>query len=248
MKKSGRLRLILKGLFLFMALWSIASIVMNTPALPNPVSVISNLPKVMASGGMLHLLSSFERLFKGICISILIGVSIGIAMGASVKTNEFLNPLIYFTYPIPKTALLPVFMILMGLGNGSKIMLIVMITVFQVIITVRDAVIEIPKTLYSPMISLGATKWQRFYHITVPAIVPNLLTTLRISIGTTLSILFFAENYGTKFGLGYYIQDSWARMDYPSMFGGIMLLAMLGFVLFLGIDTLESYTKRWKSN
>lgn len=248
MNNFGRLRLILKGLILFVVLWTIASFVMKTPALPSPVSVVANLPKVLASGGILHLLTSFERLFIGIGLSILIGVGIGLAMGSSKKTNELLNPLIYFTYPIPKTALLPVVMILMGLGDGSKIMLIVMITVFQVIIAVRDAVVEIPKTLYSPMISLGATKWQRFYHITIPAIVPNLLTTLRISIGTALSILFFAENYGTKFGLGYYIQDSWARMDYPSMFGGIMLLAMLGFILFLGIDTLETYTKRWKSN
>jgi NitT/TauT family transport system permease protein len=171
---------------------------------------------------------------------------IGIAMGSSTRINRLLNPLIYFTYPIPKTALLPVIMILMGLGDESKVMLIVLITVFQVIIAVRDAVLEIPSTLYSPLISLGASNWQQFYHITIPAIVPNLLTTLRISVGTALSILFFAENYGTKFGLGYYVQDSWARMDYPSMFGGILLLATLGLLLFLILDTLEAKAQRWK--
>lgn len=248
MRKTGQMWFILKGLILFIALWTLLSLLLDTAALPSPISVAKNFPKVLVSGGLTHLLASLGRLVKGLSIALAIGISIGIAMGSSTKTNDALNPLIYFTYPIPKTALLPVVMILMGLGDGSKVMLIVLITVFQITIAVRDAVLDIPKELYSPMISLGATRWQRFLHITIPAIVPNLLTTLRISIGTSLSVLFFAENFGTKFGLGYYIQDSWARMDYPSMFGGIVLLSMLGFTLFIAIDSLENYTKRWKTN
>lgn len=239
-------KLFIQGFVLFIILWAVASVMAQTPALPNPIKVFLNMPKVFASGGLSHMWMSFQRTLLGLSVSLIIGAIIGIAMGSSNRINRILNPLIYFTYPIPKTALLPVIMILFGLGDGSKIMLIVLITVFQVIIAVRDAVVEIPETLYSPMISLGANKWQRFYHITMPAIVSNLLTTLRISVGTALSILFFAENYGTKLGLGYYVQDSWARMDYPSMFGGILLLATLGLLLFIVLDQLEAYTRRWK--
>lgn len=67
-----------------------------------------------------------------------------------------------------------------------------------------------------------------------------------MSIGTAISILFFAENYGTKQGVGYYIQDCWTRIDYISMYGGILLLGFLGFVLFIGLDVIEQAMCKWR--
>lgn len=239
MKVKERIGLFVQGFILFHLFWLIASWGMHTPALPSPQKVYANLPKVFAGRFMLHLSASFMRVFWGLLLSIIIGLVIGIIMGTSKRMNRLFNPLIYFTYPIPKTALLPIIMILFGLGDGSKITLIVLITVFQVIVAVRDAVLHIDKGLYHTMKTLGAKKWQMFVHVTLPSILPELLTNLRLSVGTALSVLFFAENYGTKYGLGYYIQDCWTRIDYLSMYGGILLLSMLGFVLFVVIDGIE---------
>lgn len=239
MKVKNKIKLFIQGFLLLHILWFLASWIMETAALPNPIKVYGNLPKVFNQGFPIHLAASFYRVFAGLIISLAIGLVMGIIMGVSKRANRILNPLVYFTYPIPKTALLPIIMILFGLGDGSKITLIVLITVFQVIVAVRDAVLNIDQSLYHAMKSLGANKVQMFAHVTLPAIMPELLTNLRLSVGTALSVLFFAENYGTKFGLGYYIQDCWTRIDYISMYGGILLLALLGFILFITIDFIE---------
>lgn len=236
----------IQGFLAFNLLWLLGALIVDSPALPGSIPVYANLPSIIVNGGGKHLLASLYRVAAGLGIATLIGGAIGLLMGSSKKANELLNPLLYFTYPIPKTALLPVVMILFGLGDNSKITIIVLITVFQVIVSVRDAVIGIDIELYNSVKVLGATYFDKLKHVTLPAILPELLTTLRLSVGTSLSVLFFAENYGTKWGLGYFIQDSWNRIDYNSMFGGIFILALLGFVLFMIIDILEQKVCKWK--
>ncbi|QEH69654.1 ABC transporter permease [Cellulosilyticum sp. ST5] len=233
--------LFLQGFLFFNLIWYLGAIWLKTPALPVPTKVYGYLPQIIGGPMLEHIGASLQRIFWGLLISTLIGVMIGLLMGTSPVINRLLNPLIYFTYPIPKTALLPILMILFGLGDHSKITLIVLITVFQVIVAVRGSVQQIDAGLYHSMRSLGASKGQMFYHVTLPAVLPDILTHLRLSVGTTLSVLFFAENYGTQHGLGYYIQDSWSRMNYLAMYGGILILGLLGFMLFIMIDGVEQW-------
>jgi NitT/TauT family transport system permease protein len=168
-------------------------------------------------------------------------------MAYSKTWNRILNPLVYFTYPVPKTALLPVVMLLFGLGDSSKIIMIFLIVVFVVIVAVRDAVLNIEPQIYYPIKSLGASKWQIFKWITFPAILPELLTNMRVSIGTSLSILFFTEGYGTHYGIGYFILDAWTRIDYMGMYAGIVAISLFGFVLFVLTDMLEEAACKWKA-
>ncbi|MEF9992228.1 MAG: ABC transporter permease [Romboutsia sp.] len=195
----------------------------------------------------MYICASLYRMGLGLFIAFTIGITIGILMGHFNKINAILNPLVYFTYPIPKMALLPIVMTIYGLGDGSKIMMIVLITVFQVIVSVRDAVINVSKEEYNPLISLGAKKYQLFYHVTFPAIIPEILTNIRLCIGTAFSILFFSEAYGTSVGVGYFIQDAWSRINYIDMYSGIVILSVLGLVLFISIDFIESIVCRWKN-
>jgi NitT/TauT family transport system permease protein len=215
--------------------------------LPPPTEVYLNMFKLSNQELYKHVLVSLYRVSSGIIVSLIIGSLIGLLMAYSKTWNKILNPLVYFTYPIPKTALLPIVMLLYGLGDKSKIIIIVLILVFQIIVAVRDAALNIPYETYNPIRSLGASKLQIFSHITLPAILPELLTTLRLSIGTALSILFFAEGYGTKYGIGYYILDAWSRISYLEMYTGIIILGLLGFVLFMLIDILEESLFKWKS-
>lgn len=215
--------------------------------LPSPTEVYLNMFKLSDQELYKHVLVSLYRVSSGIIVSLIIGSLIGLLMAYSKTWNKILNPLVYFTYPIPKTALLPIVMLLYGLGDKSKIIIIVLILVFQIIVAVRDAALNIPYETYNPIRSLGASKLQIFSHITLPAILPELLTTLRLSIGTALSILFFAEGYGTKYGIGYYILDAWSRISYLEMYTGIIILGLLGFVLFMLIDILEESLFKWKS-
>lgn len=247
MQTKTKIKNFVLGFLGFVFLWYLGSVFVNSNALPNPIKVFANIPNALQDEMLKHLLASFYRLTFAITITLILGVFFGVLMGRFKRVNSILYPIVYFTYPIPKTAFLPVIMILFGLGDNSKITLIVLITVFQFIVAIRDAVLNIDSEYYRPLKSLGATEMQMISTVTIHAIMPAIFTNLKIAIGTGLSILFFAENYGTKYGLGYYIQDSWARIDYISMYSGILVMAFMGFMLFLILDILEDKLCSWKN-
>ena len=235
-----------KGFILFNLIWYTLALMINSRVLPTPDKVYSHLPTLIQNGLNLHISASLYRLSTGLLISFLIGTFFGLLMGYFPNMNKLFNPLVYFVYPVPKTALLPVAMTIYGLGDNSKITIIVLITVFQIIVSVRDAVINVSKEHYQSLISLGASPIQLFYHVTFPAILTELLTSIRVTLGTALSILFFVEAYGTKQGIGYFIQDSWSRINYIDMYSGILVLSLVGVFLFIFIDVLENRCCRWK--
>lgn len=247
MKSRDKIKLFLQGFFMVNILWYLLAIIIDMRVLPTPFAVYGNLNNLYDNRLHIHIMTSLYRVTLGVGISLVLGVLIGLIMAYSKTWNKLLNPLVYFTYPVPKTALLPVAMLLFGLGDTSKVLLIVLILIFQVIIAVRDAVLNISQETYNPIRSLGASKLQIFRYITIPSILPAMLTNLRLSIGTALSILFFAEGYGTQFGIGYYILDAWTRIDYLGMYAGIIAISLLGFVLFVLIDLLEEAACKWKA-
>lgn len=246
-QRFGKKWLGLLGAFLVIhLLWYLAFLLWNNPMLPNPLLVYQNFSKLVQNHIELHLLASLLRIFAGMGIGVLLGFLVGLLMGSSSRWNQWLDPVIYLTYPIPKMALLPIVMLLFGMGEASKIIMIVLIVFPQVVLSVRDAVNDIPDDLYHIYRGLRATRWQQFAQITFPASLYAILSTSRISLGTSISILFFTENYGTEYGMGYYIMDSWLRLDYPSMYGAILILSLLGLLLFLLIDSIGWFSMKWR--
>lgn len=243
-----KISMFLQGFIILNLLWYLISFSIKSSIVPMPHEVYRYIPELFANNFTTHILSSISRLFVGLSISFFLGGILGVLMGYFKAIDKLLNPLIYFTYPIPKTALLPVLMTIYGLGDGSKIALIVLITIFQIIVSVRDSVKSILKDYYNPLISLGASKAQLIRYVICPAIVPNLLSNLRISLGTSFSILFFAEAYGTSEGIGYFIQDSWSRINYIQMYSGIVVLSFIGLILFLIVDLIEGLLCRWNNS
>ncbi|MGX7195566.1 ABC transporter permease [Enterococcus olivae] len=231
---------------LLLGIWWMSSVLLAKPLLPSPFVVLQRLPELFREGILQHLQTSFYRVLLGIGYSIAGGFLLGLTMGSFPKWNPFFDPLIYLTYPIPKMALLPIVMLLGGLGDLSKIVMIILIVLPQVTIAVRDAVREVPKNEYDVYRCLQASRWQQFTAITFPATLPAIFSATRVSLGTALSILFFTENYGTEFGMGYFIMDSWTRMDYPAMYAGILILSSFGFLLFGLMDLLAAVLFKWQ--
>lgn len=232
--------------FLFLNLiWFIAHMATDTSVIPNPFVVYQNGGRIWENHVLIHILYSLKRIGAGLLLSLLVGIPIGIIMAYSKKANKLLHPLIYFAYPIPKTAFLPIAMIVWGMRDGSKIMIMFLVLVFQVIVSVRDSVNNIDPGMYHVIRSAGAAKGQIIWHITLPSILPQLLTGIRISLGAAVSILFFVEGYGTKYGMGYYILDAWSRIHYIDMYLGIIIISITGCALFVFIDVLSYLLCRW---
>lgn len=233
------------GLSLLVLLWFLAFVFVDRNVVPHPILVVRAMPDLVRHNIFSHFAHSFFRVFFSLGVSMVAGLAIGI-MAGSETFAKILNPLIYFTYPIPRVALLPVVMLVFGFGNASKIIMISLIIVFPIMLVVRDGVRDIPKEVYNSITCLGASKFQVFVVITLPWAAASIFSTLRLSLGTAIAILFFTETYGTDYGMGFFIMDMWRRINYVMMFAGIAALSFAGFMLFAAIDVIESRVLRWK--
>lgn len=227
--------------------WYLLYIILDSFVIPNPIDVISKLFKVGFSVISTHLAASLLRLLVALLITTMLGYFIGLSIGVNNKLDSLISPIVYLFFPVPRIAFLPVFMILFGLGDTSKIVLIVAIAIFQIIISVRDGAKEISKELILSAKSLNLTRFQMIRHIYVPATLPRLFTALRIALGSSMAALFFAENYATKYGIGYYIMNSWIKVDYEGMYAGIILISILGIIMFKIIDILQKRVCKWQA-
>lgn len=245
--KFGYFLYIAIGFIIFNIVWFLLAKLINIKALPNPIDVYSAYSEALDNDILLHFAASLQRVTIGLAISASIGLILGLLMGYNKTINRFIGPLLYFSYPIPKLALLPIIMVLFGIGETSKVLIIILIVVFQLIISIRDAVLAIPKEDYAVLLSLRTNHHDMIKHITIPAILPAFLSSLRVSVGIAVSALFFTETFGTDKGLGFYITDSWMRIDYIQMYFGIILLSLAGFILFVIFDLIEKYTCKWKN-
>ncbi len=242
----GRKRDILIAALILLILWQIFAICLDSMALPSPWLVIIDVFRKCIDGSILDdLVMSSIRALLGILLALISAVPLGLAIGAEESLNKRLSPFIYLLYPIPHVVLLPLVIILFGIGNLSKIFLIALIVFFQILVTTRDAAKNIHRNYFYSMQTLGANRLQIYRHVILPATLPKILTAMRISIGTSVAILFFVESFATTRGLGYIIMDSWGRADYIALYTGISYMAMLGFGLYLLLDILEKRLCRW---
>lgn len=231
---------------LLLLLWWLIAAIAKVPIIPSPLNVAICLQNVFFQSIAVHCVYSLWRILAGLTLAVLVGFPLGIFMGYFARVNRFLSPLVYLTYPIPKIALLPILMLLCGVGETAKILMIFLIIVFQVIIAVRDGVRSIPSEIYYPFYSLGASFGRIFYYVLWPASLPNFITAIRVALATAISVLFFTETYGTQYGMGYFIMDAWLRVSYLEMYAGIVVLSLVGLLLFGLLDRLESIVCAWQ--
>jgi NitT/TauT family transport system permease protein len=248
--RKNRLYLSTKGyLTAFAALllfWHFAAVILRTPMLPTPLQAFLATFRLLQGDLMLHVSISTYRVILSILISLFLGLPLGLLMGYSPKVDRILAPLVYLIYPIPKIVFLPLILLFLGLGDTSKIFLISFIVFFQILVTTRDAARKIPSQVIDSLRSLGGKRHHIYRHVLLPATLPDVLTALRLSMGTAIAVLFFAESFATTEGLGYFIMDAWSRAAPDEMFAGIIMMGLLGVFLFLIVDALESFLCRWQ--
>lgn len=240
------IRSILLGLILLQVLWASLSLALASPLLPTPWAVYAQLPELVSGQMAAHLGISVWRVLMGIGLSLALALPLALALFSSQRIGRMLEALIYLSYPIPKLALLPIVMLMAGLGEATKVIMIVLIILFQLVIGLRDSLRSISRDSIALMHSLGASPWQSIKHLYFPAILPDIYGALRIALGTALSVLFVTETYGTSQGMGYYIVDAWMRVNYLDMYAGIVLLGLVGFLFFALIDLLEYLSCPWR--
>lgn len=246
-KKYSSWVMCLVGALFLILVWETVAVCVKLSIIPSPVLVIKKLYLIFGTMIAKHLFYSLYRICVGLVAAIAIGVPLGICMGYFPKVDRVCAPLIYLTYPIPKVALLPIVMLLFGTGEISKIIIIFSIIIFQIVISIRDSIHAIEEEMFYPLFSLGASFYDILREILWPASLPQFLTALRISTATSISVLFFTETFGTKYGLGYFVMDAWLRVNYLEMYAGIVVLSLTGLAIFCMFDFLENKVCFWNT-
>lgn len=230
--------------FIFIGWW-LSAVLVQSSALPTPVQAVKVLAAQMGA-----IAPQFAVSAGRVALAMLIGAGLaaplGLIAGRSKRVDAVFAPVIYFLYPIPKVVLLPVLLVLFGLGGGPKVALIALTVFFQVLVTMRDAGQAVPQSAVTSVVTLGGTSRDVFRHVVLPATLPNLFTALRISTGTSVAVLFFAESIAGTSGLGWFIMDAWGKLAYPTMFAGIIALAVLGVIFYEVFNAVEYATSKWR--
>ena len=238
---------VLLTVILLLFIWEALARVLNISVLPPASAVLLVFLRELPGELGRHLLTSAGRTLVSIAIAVTLATPPGLILGQSKAINRIFSPLIYIVYPIPKIVFLPIVLLFLGIGDASKVFLITLILWFQVLVVVRDEASTIRPELIHSVRSLGAGRRALFRFVYLPACLPAVLTAIRVSIGTAIAVLFFAESFATTSGLGYYIiVGTWGRLDYTSMYAGVVAMSLLGLVLFFSVDHLERRLCPWK--
>lgn len=234
---------------IFFLCWQIISMLVNKAFLPSPLETLDGLIDIVSDGSILiHTCISFIRIIISLAISLLIAVPLGIFIGYKDEVYDLLYPLVSTLYPIPKVVFLPVLVLFFGLGNISKIVLISSIISFQLLLVVIDSVRNLPSDLFISIYSLSQSFKDILLNLILPYILPDLLTAMRICVGTAISVLFFSETFASFDGLGYFILDTMAKREYKQMYAGIIVMSLLGLLLYKFLYLIEKHTCHWKNH
>lgn len=231
------------GAFIFlMAVWWGASLLVKQDFLPTPRQSWDGFLMLFQTENLTaNFLISLERLLISFGIALALAVPLGIMMGRIKWLDQLLMPLVKILYPLPKIVFLPIFIVFLGLGNAPKILIITLIIFFQILVIVRDATKNIPNEYLFAFQTLSHSHLQLLRHVIFPAILPDIITSLRISVGSAIAVLFFAETFAAQNGLGYVILDTMEARNYAQMYGGIIAMSILGFIIYEFLTIIEHY-------
>lgn len=245
------MRALIRYVLAFAALlvvWELGSLALGPFLLPPPADVLAHFGHSLTTRLFWeHAGASTWRAVAGLGLAWAAAFPLGLALGYARGLDRVVSPFVFLTYPLPKIVLLPVFLTLFGLGNAPKILLIALTAGYQILVVTRAGAARLDRRYLDSFRSLGGSSRQMVRHVLVPAALPDALTALKLASGTAVAVLFMAESFATRRGLGFLIMDAWGRGDQEEMFTAILTMSALGVLLYEGCNGLERLCCRWKA-
>jgi NitT/TauT family transport system permease protein len=219
-------------LLLLAAAWEISARtgLVSTLALPPLSEVVVAWVDLIRSGELItNGAASLWRAGAGLFLAVVIGAVLGIVMAWWKPVNVVLSPLVEMFYPMPKSALIPVTVLWLGFGNGSKILLIFLGCMLPVTIGAFNGARSSEQVLVWSARSMGATRLRMLWDVVVPSAMPEMLNGIRTALALSFILLVSSELIVAQQGLGYLIGFLGANGSYDAMFAVVLTVAFLGF-------------------
>lgn len=241
------------GLAVFAALialveWGTRSGWITPLTLPRPSDVLRTFIELYETGGLWkHLVPSLTRLAVGAALGAIAGIAIGVLIGLFTYVRAGLVPLVAAIFPIPKIALLPLFVIWFGIDEGSKYALIAFGTFTPTVVATYGAVDNVDRTLIRMGQSFNLGWWSIVRKIVLPGAMPGILSGLRVSLAIAIILLVAAEMLGAQYGIGAYILEAGSLYDLNRLFAGVAILSVLGVLVNAAVSQIERRLLRWRT-
>jgi NitT/TauT family transport system permease protein len=240
---------------ILLAIWEVAAELhaIDTRFFPAPSSIFGVLwdmmrPSQQYPTGELwfHLFISLERIVIGFLLGAVPGIIIGLTMGLFGPVRAMIQPLIDATFPIPKVALLPLFIMVFGIGEESKYAIIATAVIYLVLINTVAGVRNIDKIYLDVGKNFHASRLMMFTDVAFPGALPLIVAGVKLGMGVALLVIVTAEFVGAKSGIGYLIWTSWQVFQVEKMYVGLVVIALVGFATAMLLNWIERALVPWK--
>ena len=243
-KKQQRIKRMISivTIIFFLFAWALLTGVFKViPSLkfPSPNDVFSTLVSVKSTI-VSHAGITLERVLLSFSIGSLIGILIGLLMSRSIVIYGLLNPLIESLRPIPPIALIPFFILWFGIGDFGKFLLASIGCFMVMVVNTIEAVRNVPRIYLQAASSLGANESYAYRTVIIPAIVPELISGLRVGLALAFSLVIAAELMGAQTGIGFLIMVARRSLNTPTILLGIIIIGLEAWLM----DTLLGYFTR----
>jgi ABC-type nitrate/sulfonate/bicarbonate transport system permease component len=229
--------------------WEVASLTGALPALflPAPHEVARALLDLLASGQLLqHVLASLQRIVAGFVLGSVAGLAVGLAMGMFALARACGVPLVAALFPVPKIALLPLFILWFGIGEPAKIATIAFGVFFPTVISAYTAVDQVPRNLIQMAQSFDLPTRAIVWKVILPGALPGILAGFRISSSIALILVVAAEMIGADEGIGAFVLTAGNLMQIDQLIAGVVVLSLLGLATSWLLDRADAFLLRWR--
>ncbi|GAA5084847.1 NitT/TauT family transport system permease protein [Thermocatellispora tengchongensis] len=214
-----------------LGLWTLLASV-GVQGLPGPLTVAARGGELIADGTLLgDVLASLRRVFVGFALGTLLAIPVGFLMGWYATARGLLEPYIQFFRTIPPLAIIPLAIVLMGIGEVPKVFVIFLAAFLSSVVSTFQGVVDVDKTLINAARVLGASDRTIFLKVVVPASTPFILVGMRIGLGSAWGTLVAAELIAAQEGLGFRMQQAQLYYDLSTIFVGLIAIGVLGLVM-----------------
>jgi ABC-type nitrate/sulfonate/bicarbonate transport system permease component len=245
MMRRGRL-LGIATIVVLLAAWETTARVQHNVYVPPPSQVaVTFVHEWFSPQFMQQAMPSLERLVAGFAIATVIGVTLGIAIGVSDALYRTLDPILQVLRALPPTAVIPVGILLLGIGDAMKVAVIVFGAVWPILVNSADGARCVSTERLDTARNFGLSRFETVVAVTFPSALPQIFAGLRIGLALAFIMIVISEMVGGSNGLGYAILSAQRTFSIPEMYAGIALLAVLGYTLNALFTLVEHRVLAW---
>ena len=237
--------------FLILVVWELLS---RTGALdarffPPPSSIVDTFWQQLTTGSLpSDARATVQRVIIGFVMGSVPALALGLMLGIWRVPRLIITPILSALYPVPKIVIYPLLLLIFGLGETPKYVIIAIVVFFLVFFNTLTAVVHIPQIYVDVARNAGASRLRIFTTVAMPASVPGTLTGMRLAAGTAFVVIAATEFVGATNGLGYFIWASWQTYAVSQMYVGVVVISAIGYLSIVLFDFIERCVAPWARN